>query len=196
MKAKTKAEFFKAHIGRACDYDHVAGVQCVDLIKFYTDECFNVPGQSWGNARDYWYNTPSALLKLCTKIKNTKSFVPQRGDICIFDDASKMYGHICIADNKGADGTPNDTHYFYSYDQNYNNKKACTLTRHSYSYFLGVLRPKYKCTTVALNVRSGAGTSYPVVYTLESNELVKVVSITNGWAKLDDGNYCSANYLD
>ena len=50
-------------------------------------------------------------------------------------------------------------------------------------------------TTTALNVRKGPSTSYTRVKTLNSGTTVCVVSITNGWAKLSDGYYVSAQYI-
>ena len=50
-------------------------------------------------------------------------------------------------------------------------------------------------TTTALNVRKGPSTSYTRVKTLNSGTTVCVVSITNGWAKLNDGYYVSAQYI-
>lgn len=189
----TTAEFISKHNGKACDYDGVAGVQCVDLIKAFADEKFGISskGKSWGNARDYWYNTPPELARITKKIKNTPDFIPKRSDICIFDDAQKKYGHICL----GADGN-NTTKTFYSYDQNYNGKKACTYTKHNFNRFLGVLRPIYLCTTANLNVRAGAGTNFEIVDTLDKGTLVKPLEYVNGWAKIGENKYCSAKYLD
>lgn len=54
----------------------------------------------------------------------------------------------------------------------------------------------YMVTASTLNVRTGPSTSYSkAAYQLTSGELVEVVSIANGWAQLEDGNYVSAQYL-
>jgi len=50
-------------------------------------------------------------------------------------------------------------------------------------------------TTDALNIRKGPSTSYGKVKTVARCTSLKVVSISNGWAKLSDGNYCSASYI-
>lgn len=50
-------------------------------------------------------------------------------------------------------------------------------------------------TTADLNVRSGAGTSYPIIGGLYKDTLVDVVSINNGWALLRNDTYVSAKYL-
>ena len=59
--------------------------------------------------------------------------------------------------------------------------------------------PKPSCTnyktTTGLNIRKGAGTNYAKVKTVSAGTTVCVVSISNGWAKLSDGTYCSSQYL-
>ena len=37
-KIMTFSEFMKKYIGHSIDFDHVAGVQCVDLVKLYLNE--------------------------------------------------------------------------------------------------------------------------------------------------------------
>lgn len=55
---------------------------------------------------------------------------------------------------------------------------------------------RYMVTASTLNVRTGPGTSYSKAsYQLSSGDVVNVVSISNGWALLDDGYYVSAQYL-
>jgi len=50
-------------------------------------------------------------------------------------------------------------------------------------------------TTSDLNIRTGPSTSYSRVKTVSYGTTLCVVSISNGWAKLDSGYYCSASYL-
>lgn len=64
----------------------------------------------------------------------------------------------------------------------YLSNKAPTLTMYVYG-------------TTLLNVRSGPGTNYPVKSTLTGGSTVTVTNISNGWAKLSNGNYCSKDYL-
>ena len=110
-------EFVKKYNGKSIDYDGAYGVQCVDLIKQYADSVFGVKGGSWGNGEDYWNNTASALKKITTKIKNTASFVPQKGDIMVWNgNVGGGAGHVAICTGEGT------TSYFYSYDQNWNGK--------------------------------------------------------------------------
>lgn len=53
----------------------------------------------------------------------------------------------------------------------------------------------YEVTASALNIRTGGSTAYAVVRTVPRGSLLYVVSISNGWAKLTDGNYACAKYL-
>ena len=167
----TYDEFVSKYNGTSIDYDGVSGVQCVDLIKQYVDDLFGVTPGSWGNAYKYWTNTPSALSKITTKIENTDSFIPQKGDIMVFNtNVGSGNGHVSICTG---DGT---TSYFYSYDQNWTTKPMHKV-KHDYKNVYGVLRPTdqtkitgssaptYKTgstytTQVNLKVRKGAGTSY------------------------------------
>ena len=47
----------------------------------------------------------------------------------------------------------------------------------------------------SLRVRSGAGTNFSQIGSLKNGATVKVESIANGWAKLENGGYVSAQYL-
>ena len=167
----TYNEFVKAYNGKATDYDGAYGAQCVDLIKLYLNKVFGIKPGSWGNAKYYWLNFSkhSELTKNFTKIKNTPSFVPQKGDIMVWDgDVGGGCGHVAICTGEG------NTSEFYSYDQNWNGK-AMHKVKHGYDNVYGVLRPKdqskvtgaptYKVgSTYTLQtnvkVRTGAGTNY------------------------------------
>lgn len=133
-------QFIKKHLGKAMDYDGVSGVQCVDLAKYYLDEVFGIKAGAWGDARAYYenYSAHSELTNNFTRIANSASFVPKKGDITVWGkDVSSSYncGHIAIAKGVG------DTSSFYTYDQNWNGKE-CHEVKHTYTAFLGVLRPK------------------------------------------------------
>lgn len=134
--------FISKYLGQKIDYDGVSGVQCVDFVKLYLDKVFGIKAGAWGNARDYWtdFDIREPLKKNFTKISNTPDFVPEKGDIVVWngDISSKNdYGHIAVASGEG------DTSYFYSYDQNWNGK-AMKKIKHSYTALYGVLRPKDK----------------------------------------------------
>lgn len=93
---------FKAEwLGRAVDYDHVYGYQCVDLILEYLKEDYGIPSGVWGNAIDYWNNPSPALLAHFDKVPGSAA---NQGDIVVFNGlAGNPYGHIGICDSE--DGT-------------------------------------------------------------------------------------------
>lgn len=128
-------EFINEYNGKSFDYDRVAGVQCVDLAKMYLDKVFGIKPGSWGNAKDYFENFNNLSLKNSfTRIANTPSFVPKKGDIVVWGTGVGKYGHIAIATGEG------NTHQFYSYDLNWGSKNVHKVL-HNYKGFLGVLRP-------------------------------------------------------
>lgn len=179
MKTITYSEFIKKHTGKAMDFDGVAGSQCVDLIKYYLKEVFNINPGAWGDAHCYYdnYNNISALKNNFTRIANTPDFVPRKGDIVVWSPnlSSGGWGHVAIATGEG------NTKEFYSYDQNWTgNHDACKMVKHNYNCVYGVLRPKdqTKITgvkkaenpfkkgnhtlTANVNVRTGAGTKHAI----------------------------------
>lgn len=131
-------KFVSTYNGKGTDYDGAYGVQCVDLIKLYLDKVFGIKAGSWGNAKYYWLNFEkiSELKNNFTKISNTASFVPQKGDIMVWNGkVGSGCGHVAICTGEGT------TSYFYSYDQNWNGKKMHKV-KHGYDNVYGVLRPK------------------------------------------------------
>lgn len=156
--------FIKKYLGRAVDYDGAAGKQCVDLIKLYLKYCFGILAGSWGNAHAYYdyFNMRPELKANFVRIKNSKKFVPMKGDICTWSKKMNKYGHVAIATDNG------DTDTFESLDMNWGGEAAKYVT-HDYDYFLGVLRPIHRegidgatlCkVTGAVNIRRGPGTKY------------------------------------
>ena len=140
-KYKNFDSFIKAHLGKAMDYDGVAGAQCVDLAKYYLDEIFDIKPGAWGDAHCYYdnFNSIPPLKQNFTRIANTPNFVPKKGDIAVWKSSlsSGGWGHIAICSGEG------DTKYFYSYDQNWTgNHDTCKKIKHDYNSFAGVLRPK------------------------------------------------------
>lgn len=160
-------EFVKQYNGKSVDYDGTYGVQCVDLIKQYADSVFGVKGGSWGNGKDYWNNTASALKKITTKIKNTASFVPQKGDIMVWNgEVGNGCGHVAVCTGEGT------TSYFYSYDQNWGTKPVHKV-KHTYDNVYGVLRPKDQSKIVTASACASGGFVSPKTWTNGStNETV------------------------
>ena len=138
----TYDQFIKNHLGKAVDYDGAAGRQCVDLIEAYCDEVFGSGIKNFYFDGKHFYTlfeNSAWLKKNFTRIANTPDFVPKKGDIAVWGGnlSSGGWGHVAICTGEG------DTTYFMSYDQNWTgNQDPCTLIRHNYRAFLGVLRPK------------------------------------------------------
>lgn len=166
----TYDDFVKAYNGKATDYDGAYGAQCVDLIKAYLNKVFGIKPGSWGNAKYYWQNFSkhSELTKNFTKIANTASFVPKKGDIMVWNgNVGSGAGHVAICTGEGT------TSYFYSYDQNWNGKEMHKV-KHDYDDVYGVLRPKDQSKiSGALTYKVGS------TYTLQTNVKVRMGAGTN-----------------
>ena len=188
--------FLTRYLGKATDTDNVPvkdPVQCVDLIKLYLRECFNIKAGAWGNARDYYecFNSPSwggykQMNAAFTRIKNTPAFIPMRADICIWTMNNKN-GHIAIAEGTG------NTQTFYTYDQNWGGK-AMKKVKHNYTTFLGVLRPK-RTIKADVNIRSGPGISFKVLGEKKTGEKVTIYETNGNWGRIGDGRWIHMNYV-
>ena len=160
---KNYEDFIKSVIGTSFDEDHVAGVQCVDLIKRYLKEVFglNVPN-GFGNAIEYYnsYDKKKLLNTNFERIENTPSFIPKQGDIMVWNEKrGKGAGHVAICTGIG------DTKNFYSYDLNWNGSKKVKEVKHDYKNVLGVLRYKKKEEKKTVNYKKGDLVYLPVLFT-------------------------------
>ena len=131
------ADWARSQIGKWIDVDNSNGAQCVDLIKHY----YNWLGVSAikGNAIAYMTNT---LPKNWIRIKNTPEFIPQPGDIAVWNNnAGKGFGHVAIVLSANLNN-------FTSVDQNWYNPSEtigspASKVIHSYKDFYGVIRPYF-----------------------------------------------------
>lgn len=138
----TYDEFEKKYIGKAVDYDGVAGVQCVDLVDQYLDNCFGITGVWCDGAKDLYNNfeTYPALVKAFDRIPNTRDLIVQKGDIVIWGGGS--WGHTGIGNGEGSED------WFVTLEENTLGRHEPTqLIKHRFDSdianpCLGVLRPK------------------------------------------------------
>lgn len=150
----TYDEFEKKYLGKYIDYDHSAGVQCVDLVDQYLKDCFGITGIWVVGARDFYnkFALYPALTKAFDKIPNTRELVIKKGDIVIWGGGT--WGHCAIGTGKGT------IDWFESIEQNTMGKREATQKvthRFANRYgvdccgpVLGVLRPKNKEKTVTV----------------------------------------------
>ena len=143
LKLMTLDSLIKKYQGRYLDYDGAYGAQCVDLMRAYVKEVLGHPPYlaipTTGNAKNIYYNFKNNLF--FTKIANTPTGVPKKGDI-IFFKTSLWYpwlygiaGHVAIF-------TGGDTMNVISFDQNWPTYTPCHLQRHTYKDCLGWLSPR------------------------------------------------------
>jgi hypothetical protein len=113
--------------------DGIYGQQCVDVIKQYFVDCIGIPAIR-NNGVDYWTNYPKSHF---TRIANTPSFVPKKGDIMVWSTSVGKYGHVAIVINA-------NVNTFTSFDQNWpfdDGKGVAHFQPHNYKGVFGVLRP-------------------------------------------------------
>lgn len=148
MALLTFKQFFDKYNGKKCDFDNAYQGQCVDLFRAYCAEVLGVP-QAYPvpqypdrgrGAADFWtgYETTPQLKDNFDKILNTPEFIPQDGDVVIWNrKAGGGHGHIaiCILPTGNLD-------HFFSFDQNWKTISVCEVIDHTYTNVYGVLRAK------------------------------------------------------
>lgn len=151
MALMTYDEYFKQNKGKYIDFDGAYGVTCFDLANDYTVKVIGGKPFVGMYAWQIYENFNSQPSKdLFTRIANTPSFVPQKGDIIVWSQGlNGEAGHVAVCTGDG------DTSWFRSYEQNWDGcGECCTLHDHNYNYILGVLRPKdqSRIKTTAKNI--------------------------------------------
>ena len=125
----TYDQFQAKYLGKAVDYDGVAGVQCVDLADQYLKDCFGITNVWVQGARDFYNNFASypALVNAFTRVANTRDLVIEKGDLVVWGGGS--WGHIAIGNGQG------DKDWFVSLEENTRGRHEPTqLVKH---YFAG-----------------------------------------------------------
>lgn len=133
----TVKQWLDSRVGKGIDDDGAYGFQCMDLYADYQRHCLKVTVKGSRAAKFVWLEN-AFDTSVFTKIPNTPSFIPQRGDVCVWTNGT--YGHIAICEGEG------NTNYFVSLDQNWfspwNGTGKATYVRHNYDGVAGFLRPK------------------------------------------------------
>ena len=119
----------------AQDFDGISSVQCVDLIKAYYQYLGNDPVK--GNGYDYtWNSVPNGWHR----IQRYSGFVPEPGDIVVWDESFCSYGHVAIVISANSSTlTCAETRNIYEYPDNY----ACHSWKYNVSRIWGVIRPDF-----------------------------------------------------
>ena len=130
-------DFKRKYNNKGVDYDGYYGNQCVDLFRQFNKEVLGIE-QPKGvrGAKNFWtnYKNDKNLYNNFTRIANTPTFVPQKGDVAIWYYGT--YGHIALCTGKGNVDT------FEVLEQNKPLNSVCHLQNENYNGFYGVLRPK------------------------------------------------------
>lgn len=127
-------EFIKKHEGEFLEVAGSANAknQCVDLANGYIRDVLNLPIIEWTNAKDF----PERAGDSYEFIKNTPEFIPERGDIVVWNGrVGGGAGHIAVIIEA-------DINKFKSFDQNWPTGTPCHVQEHSYSNVKGFLRAR------------------------------------------------------
>lgn len=188
------------------DRDGYYGKQCMDLYNDYCDRVLEVNGKTGCASAKLIISKDKTIKKYTKQIKNSPSFVPQKGDIAVWTGGT--YGHVAICYGEG------DTLKFKTIDQNWQPLKL-TDVWHNYTYLapLYFLRPldqtkvkgkTYKKTTDDLNLRKAIGTKSAIILTIPKGKKVEVLQDNAGtkngyvWSKVKYANktgYVAKKYL-
>lgn len=128
-------DFIKLYTGIPCDFDNYAGTQCMDLSHFYAYICLNIHDKTVlaaDVAKNVWFKYNPAWDKYFTKVENTPTGIPLKGDIIIWNGTA---GHIAVV----VDATMS---HFRSFDANYPVGSFPKIVYHDYTNVLGWLHPK------------------------------------------------------
>ncbi|GAB1611769.1 hypothetical protein HB162lentus_04130 [Mammaliicoccus lentus] len=140
-KTKTQAHaYMNKLVGKGWDFDNAYGWQCFDLVNFYWN--YLTGGQLYGlYAKDIPFN--NNFNGLATVYENTPSFLPQKGDIVVWNgNWGEGAGHVAIVQSA-------NINTFVSLDQNWwgggaNKKEVAQYISHTYDFPMYFIRPHYK----------------------------------------------------
>lgn len=213
MKAKyiSVDEFIQKTEGKAYDFDHTAGVQCVDGIKVFNYFVYGDGADfncgACGYAYGLWTNYETNGVKNYFDKYDFKD--AKKGDWIIWNKGSKEApkSHVAMFIERQANNRVN------AYGQNQNGKKYFNFASISDNGILGVLRPKIYVSTITpnvekdiyknqievkvpeLRVRTGAGTNKSILgYASKGYYNYYDTTEANGykWYKIADGQWIAS----
>lgn len=132
-------QFITKYTNKYVDFDGYYGYQCMDLMHQYIKEVLGQPDPAIlraPTANLVYKNFPNVGgSSLFTKINNTPTGVPQKGDILFWGTKLGPAGHVAVF----VDGNVNKLR---SFDQNFPIGSKCHIQGHDYNGMLGWLRFK------------------------------------------------------
>lgn len=133
-------QFFSKWNGKYVDYDHAFGYQCVDLMRQYVYELENTNAYQvipqTGAAKNIFKNFVNN--KWFTKVLNSPTNAPKKGDIVFFGTYLFLYGlsgHVAVCEAA-------DMMNLLTFDQNFPSGSPCHFVKHNYKGILGWLTPR------------------------------------------------------
>ena len=209
-----------ANITVDCESDCSAGVAAiVKAVGFLKgiDKLKNVPETMYtGNERKNLKNAGFEAIADPNYLKSDANLV--RGDILLYHNSKSGSGHTAIylsnpveIQNGGKSIDELAQEVIAGKWGNGDDRKN-KLTAAGYSYdevqkkvneILGASKPAPATSNPAyqviaksgLNVRSGPSTNHDKIRVLSYGATVKVKSVNNGWAELEDGGFVASNYI-
>jgi hypothetical protein len=128
-------DFIKEWTGKPVDFDGVYPNQCMDLMHQYAYEVLGITDKTvLATPAAYQVYTQFKWGDYFTKIDNTPTGVPLKGDLLFFGTGVGAYGHVCIFIN----GNVNS---FNSFDANWPTGTLPHIQTHNYNGVLGWLHP-------------------------------------------------------
>lgn len=128
-------EFIAKWSGKPVDFDGVYPNQCMDLMHQYVYEVLGISDKKVLAAPLAYQAYTNNWSGYFTKIDNTPTGIPQKGDILFFGTKIGTAGHVCIV----RDASLNS---FNSFDANWPVGSLPHIQTHMYTGVLGWLRPK------------------------------------------------------
>lgn len=178
------------------DTDGYYGKQCMDLYNHYVNNVIGVQNVGAPYAKDIINNQN---IKSNFKIvKNYGNYIPPKGSIAVWTGFSHGMGHVAIVLSA-------ELMSFRAIEQNWSGKCELSEITHNYItgaplYFLEPYNRKnidndvpfiVKVTADALNVRTGAGTNYPIAthanHCIRDKGKYTIVEVKGNWGKLKSG---------